>query len=807
MSWKKQTIAAALLSALLLTGCGAPSAPIPAGTAVPETPAETAAPETPVPEEEIDYSFEAEQLCLTELMLKNRATLLDADGDAPDWIELCSCSSEPVSLAGWRLSDGNGAGWELPERTLSAGERLVVFASGKDRREGELHTDFSLKAGETLRLVSPHGFEADILLLPETEADCSLVRAESGALVPTLWPTPGCDDSAEGYALWQSAQAADGPLVISEVMVANFLGRYAYSVGYGDWVEIKNISDQPVSLSDYYLSDDRDALFSFPLPAETLAPGAYRVFHCSDDGDGDLGFSLDDDRDRLYLCSSSRMLDAMPLHDIPLDGSFGRMDGEKGFFYFAKATPGAANAGGFRRVSATPVELTPGGCYDGVERLEVALEAADDAVIRYTLDGTPPDGSSALYEGPITLTATSILRAAAWEPGSLPSRALTQAYFLNENHSLPVLSLVLDDLSQFKSIYNNQVKHFEMPGSIAFYEDEGSFSIGCGVTLSGATSLRLPKKNLSVRFRGAYGGEWLDYDLFGGGVDSFRSLTIRSGQDYYYSIIRNELCQDIALEFSEHLLTQRSKFCVLYVNGQYYGLYALKEKVTRQFYASTFGVSRDSVIMEEASVKPYDAFYQEVYDYVLSNSMTDASNYAELCRRLDIDSLVDWAVLEGYFANNDILSGNVRYVKSSEGDGKWRLVFYDLDAALHSRELTHYNLFGADRMNQQISQILRELLKNPDFKEKLLARTAEALRGPLASAHVLEEAERMLALIEQERQRDFRRWGTEEIRFQNETAHLRRLLEDYDSYSVRALCSNLHLSAEERSAWFSDWLG
>ncbi|MBQ6465520.1 MAG: CotH kinase family protein [Oscillospiraceae bacterium] len=800
MSLKKTLTAAALLASLLLSAC--------VQTAPPAPPAE----ETPAPapvesaEPAVDLEAEAAALCLSEIMPKNRASLLDADGSPSDWVELYNRSSGSVSLAGWQLSDKSGSGWTLPDGTLGAGERLVIFASGKDRRAGELHTDFSLGAGETLRLLSPHGLEADSLLIPETEVDCSLIRGGDGLFTATLWPTPGCENSAAGYELRQSALLPAGPLAISEVMVANFRGTYERAVGYGDWVELRNVSDQPVELSDYYLSDDEDDYFAFRLPAGTLGPGELCVLRCRDDGEGDLLLTLDDGREQLYLCSADRVLDAVSLHDIPLDGSYGRLDGAGGFFYFAAATPGKPNTGGARRVSERPVVLTAGGCYEGVERVDVALQAAPGAVVRYTLDGSVPDERSALYEGPIPLTATTILRAVATEPGCLPSRALTESYFLNEGHELPVVSLVLDDFQQFRRIYNHQIKHYEMPGSVALYEDDGSFSIGCGVTLSGATSLSLPKKNLSVRFRGAYGDEWLDYDVFDGGVDRFRSLTLRSGQDYYFSVIRNELCQDLALEFSEHLLIQRSKFCALYINGEYYGLYALKEKVTRQFYASTFGVSRDSVIMEEASVKPRDAFYQEVYDFVTSHSMADEANYAHVCEILDVDSLIDWAVLEGYFANNDLLSGNVRFCKSSEGDGKWRLVFYDLDAALHRRELTFFNLYGTDRMGQQISQILVSMLKNPAFREKLLARTAEALHGPLASAHVLQKAEEMYALIETERLRDFEHWHTSEIRFQNETKHMLRLLENYDPYAVSALNSNLRLSAEEKQTWFSDWL-
>ena len=163
-------------------------------------------------------------------------------------------------------------------------------------------------------------------------------------------------------------------------------------------------------------------------------------------------------------------------------------------------------------------------------------------------------------------------------------------------------------------------------------------------------------------------------------------------------------------------------------------------------------------------------------------------------------------MLEGYFANHDLLSGNLRYCKSSEGDGKWRLVFYDLDSAVHRRTTAYTNLYRADTSRQQISRILMSMLNNPAFREKLIARTAEGLRGALASDHVLQTANDMFSLIEQERLRDFKRFKTSELRFQNEAKHLREFLTDYDAYAAKAFCDCLHLSAEERRTWFSDWL-
>ena len=95
-------------------------------------------------------------------MAANRATLADEDGAFSDWVEIHNPDTAPVSLGGHFLTDDadDPVKWALPAVTLQAGERLVIFASNKDRRDagGELHTNFRLNAGgEYLALVAPDG--------------------------------------------------------------------------------------------------------------------------------------------------------------------------------------------------------------------------------------------------------------------------------------------------------------------------------------------------------------------------------------------------------------------------------------------------------------------------------------------------------------------------------------------------------------------------------------------------------------------------------------------------------------------------
>jgi hypothetical protein len=88
--------------------------------------------------------------------------LLDEDGEPSDWIEIYNPTGQTVNLDGWFLTDDAGdlRKWECPAVEATPGEFLIVFASGKDRRDPdeELHTNFQLRAaGEFLALVQPDG--------------------------------------------------------------------------------------------------------------------------------------------------------------------------------------------------------------------------------------------------------------------------------------------------------------------------------------------------------------------------------------------------------------------------------------------------------------------------------------------------------------------------------------------------------------------------------------------------------------------------------------------------------------------------
>lgn len=793
-----------VLLCIIFAACGK-SQPAPEATPVP-----TAAPTPqPTPEPTPYISPDADKIKISELMVKNDATLLDSDGEFSDWFELVNTSDSPVSLAGWRVSDGEDkSGWSFPDVTIDAGGYLLVFASSKESTGTELHASFSLSEDETLYLYAPENYLADSAPNVSTMADHSSVRCADGSFEDCIWPTPGYSNDADGYELFCAAHAAASPLVINEVMVYNDSYNRQPDGEYYDWVELKNVSEEPIMLAEYYLSDDKDNPMLWQLPERYLDPGALLVVHCS--GNSDLStsdtvhsnFSLNSTSERLYLTSAAqqRVTDYVWLHDIFKDWTVGRMDGQSGFFYLSSPSPWSGNRGNaYRYISDQPVSLGEDGIYNDVTSMSVELEGSGR--IFYTTDGSRPDESSAEYTEPITLDKTTVIRAINVQDGAAPSRAITLSYIINENHTLPVLSLSTDSPSTFSGIYYNKRKYYEIPANISYFEDGSSFNIDCGLKMKGWTSLENPKKSMGVSFRGCYGDDMLDYDIFGSDVTEFSSLSIRAGQDYPLAIIRNELFQELCLEMGDNVPTQNSKYCILYLNGSYYGIYCLKEDFSKQYYASHKGVNKSDVTMLKSPVALSSAVYQEVYQFCRDNDMTLDENYDHICSVLDIDNVVDWFLIEGYTANSDV-NGNMRYFKLNDG-GKWQIAFYDLDWTFNYASNCFTNITDSNR-EVQVSQLINRLLTNARFREQLLSRYSELVSTTLSNEHVLAKIDELQALLEPEVPRERDQWGSDVDGWHYRLDELRSFItnNDYANYSANKLCSMLGASAEQKMQYF-----
>lgn len=680
-------------------------------------------------------------IVISEAMGSNKATLA-VDGRFPDWVELYNNGSESADLSDVVLRCGDEKA-RLPARELAAGEYAVI-ALGDGAPDEELTKLAVSKDGCTIELLALDGTVLDSMETASCESDQSFVRNEDGTVTVSDWPSPGFANDGAGYDSLQETLAGAASLQINEVMVYNEWEKLGQS-DYFDWVELKNAGDETIDLSGCYLSDSFKDLRAFPLPDVSLKSGELILIFCTGlneaSNDRQAGFALNAQRDRLYLSAEDgTILDYVPLRRIPYGGSFGRLDDRGGFFFFESPTPGKANGQGARRVADKPVALTADGVFNDVESVSVELAAGGE--IHYSTDGSVPTLSSPLYTGPLTIASTSVLRAASFEEGCVASEPLNLSFIINENHTLPVVSVMGDpsELMGRKGVYNDVDHEREALGAVEFFEDDGGFSIGCGIKLHGMTSKRASgKRSLKLCFRSRYDGE-LNYDIFGNGVTEFASILLRSDiETNLPTLMRDNLMHEVAIACFPEMPTLDHRYAVLYINGQYWGLYSIREAHSAAHYANHYGYDEDSVTVWKGLWDRYSET-AKVCKFVLYNDMKDDDNYNYVAEHINIDSIIGWCVIEGWSSNFDSSPANIRYYYSSEDD-MMRYGLSDLDLGMFDQPAFEVAFNGATvqgRLHTYAYNVVpRRLMYNRQFQLEMARQLSDALHGAMSDEAIV----------------------------------------------------------------------
>ena len=749
---------------------------------------------------------------ISEIQPANRSAILDSAGQLSDWIELYNPSQEDIVLDGSFLSDDvtDPLKWQIEKLTLKPGEYAVIPCTGSKGNASE--ASFSLpRSGCTVLLSGPVGNPVTQVEYPNLAEDRAWQRLPDGTYTETELFSPGYENTVEGHEQFRNSQQISGDLAVSEVMPSN--GRYLIQRDgeYYDWIELKNVSDTAIDLSEYALSDNSSDLLLFTLPQQELAPGETVVVICS----GNAGmsdsyvhapFTLNREECWVYVTHKDRGIsDYVRVAGVPVMGSAGRIDGKPGIFYFGTPTPGKENLDGAAEIAAAPVADIPGGVYNDVTQIQVVLSG--EGPIYYTLNGSEPTMRSYLYTEPLILTETAVIRAKSYPEGKLPSPVTTASYIINENHTLPVISIAANDADVFgeEGIYTKYERNLEIPCNMTLYDGDGGFTIDCGLKLYGHTGLALPKKSFKVNFRNKYGESVLNYPVYGeDGPFLYDSLCIRSGQDYPQAIFREELFTTLSAQMGDNVLIQRSKFCVLYVNGEYFGIYSLKEAFNELYYAQNRDVREESVEILQAPVLPGTGIKQLMH-YVESHDMTVEENYEYASSVINIDSLIDWMIIEGYSTNGDVQQ-NLRYFRSTDNGNRYELAFYDLDWAFYVH-LPFTDVLSYENDGWQHLTLTKNLIKNPTFRQKFLERTSYHMKNTLNTENVLGLMDHFQELLSPEVPRDRERWYSSYDywvwnidymrKFITKTDHLGQMVDNLKKY--------IGLTQEEIDTYFWRW--
>ena len=113
-----------------------------------------------------------------------------------------------------------------------------------------------------------------------------------------------------------------------------------------------------------------------------------------------------------------------------------------------------------------------------------------------------------------------------------------------------------------------------------------------------------------------YGEKKFKYEVFEGlknasdeTIDSFKTLTLRAGGNCAFTAKFNDTYwQSLMTELDGS--TKASRPCVVYLNGEYWGLYVLEEDYSDNYFESHYGVNKDDVVVYKGDAETYQSGYK-----------------------------------------------------------------------------------------------------------------------------------------------------------------------------------------------------
>ncbi len=739
--------------------------------------------------------FDTPLLYINEYMNSNTYTIYDSEGDYPDWVEIYNPGTEEIDLSGMYLTDDltDVEKWQIPaDVKIAGGGYLLIFLSGKDKKtDTELHASFGLsKTDEILMLSDKQGHKIDSVALKILPDNISSGRnpQDNSTWEYYSMPTPGTANSSTGFAeLMEASQLINRGLWISRVSATPDEDGY-------DTITLYNGTDSDIDLTGYGISKSLADPYRYTFEGGVVPAGGTLTLYAaglnnagSDRNSIYLTFKVSTSGDELYLTDpNGRTVDAFntgKLRDGVTSGREGTTLTDRVYF-----SNGSTYTGYIGNVTFS----TTGGYVEAGYQLSMTAPAG--GIIYYTTDGSEPDRNSSRYSGPITINESTTVRAIVYADGMLPSDIRACTLLIEDRHSLPIVCLSSDpdglfseqngifeygpyanedmDVEALKDAPANFYQDWEREVNVEYFTAEGVkvLEFPAGIKIHGDYSRMEKQKSIAIQIRDNYGRKGVDYPFFEGNeVTHFESLLLHSGgQDWKWTKIKDAFISKMVKDDFE-LAVMDARPCVVYINGEYFGLYYLREKINESYFETHDGIDADNVTIIKGNASNTLASHQPFRDierYAETHDMSTQENYQYLCDHVDIYSLMDWWIAASWVLHTD--SGNIKVYAASDGSTKWRWVFYDNDWSLWKGNYDNpgYNYLYkmANNIGHGVSKMYRSilgyaLLQNPEGRQLFIDRYAMHVQNALHPDRTIPLMESMFAEIEGELPRQRERWG------------------------------------------------
>ncbi|MCB2219928.1 MAG: CotH kinase family protein [Bacteroidetes bacterium] len=525
----------------------------------------------------------------------------------------------------------------------------------------------------------------------------------------------------------------------------------------------------------------KDSSFTYMPTPEWFTEDIYRLH---------TNFGLSSDGEGVYLSDEDgQLVSYLEFPYLMADQSFGlSIDGGGTNVYFGTPTPGFSNNGSPTAMgyAKTPQFNLQSGFYPGPVSVGFANYQSGDT-IRYTLDGSWVSDTAMIYSDPIFLDSTSVVKARVFKQGLLPGKTATNTFFIGYESNLPVLSISLNphDLWDWEDgIYvlgpnaepaspyfgANFWMDWEKPIHVEYFDtlQQQGFELDADMVIHGGFSRAYPQKSLRILTSGKYDQDRIQYQLYPDKeIHEFKKIVLRnSGQDFNVTHFRDGIMHDL-VKTGTHNDYQAYQPAVVFLNGAYWGIHNMREKIDRFYINENYGVSLDSIELLRDNIKVVEGnyyHYMQMIEYIKSFWVVDSVRYDSISKMLDIENYSDYFITEIYYSNPDWPRHNTKYWRKSNAEGRWRYILSDIDFGLglyHSPSINelervlHGSILWSDN-----HQAIRRLMTYPLYRQYFINRSADLINTVLHPDTILDRIEEVHNRLSGEMQIHMPRWNS-----------------------------------------------
>jgi hypothetical protein len=776
------------------------------------------------------------QLCINEFLSSNTNGILDEDKEFNDWIELYNNGASALNITGYTITDdlNDPNKWAFPQISLIPSNFILVYASGKNRNAYPNSLQTIIDKGDEWRYILPVS-DVDTSWTNLIYDDSEWNTGISGFGYGDEDDATIIDDSIISVFIRKefilSEVSAISRLILSidfdDGFVAYINGHEIARVNLGVTGQITPYNQPATSAREAYLWQGGSAS-NFEYNTGILREGTnvlaiqchnnnitssdltlipFLTIGLNTSGLQDISpflnipggvalhtnFKIDQDGESLYLLNpSGTIIDSVGAVSLLNDVSYGRKpDGSSAWRFFREPTPDNTNyTNGVLEYQANPVVFSPiGGKHLGGVIVNITTANPNDSIY-FTTDGSDPETSDMRYIGPLSVNTTQVIRARVIKHNVFPGLIGSSTYIVDLDHDIPIICLSTEPENLWNDttgIYAyglnpgdypyfsaNFWQDWERPVHFEFYDVSGNKKIDqlAGTSIFGGWSRTNDQKSMALFARKEYGKGSFNYQFFEDKpIDKFESIVLRnSGND------------NLGLQFHDCFLTgltrkmnvDRQAFqpAAVYLNGTYWGLLNIREKVNENFIAENHYVDADSVNLLDGENKVLHGTneeYNALIDFLnLHTSLQDNSIYNHVLDQIDIDNFIQYQLTQIYINNRDWPGNNIKFWNTTTPGSKWRWVIFDTDFGYGIWNTTDYTLntleFALEPYNTEwpnpawSTLMLRRMVTNDNFRNNFTIQFCDRLNLDFKPSRIMADLDSLQAIYDHEMVYTFARW-------------------------------------------------